>query len=286
MTAQVIAAAPVPFTDSGDLDLPEYEKMLARLDGHVDGVLVAGTTAEFPALDDSERLTLCKVAAEILDSGRVMAHLGHASSRQVLRLAEQTAALGIRQFALLTPYYLPPDDEGVVAHYKQLTEAHPDAQVHAYLFPERTGVTVTVDVLRRVMDLPGMDGVKLSGQAAACLPDYRGAVRAGQRIYSGDDASLPWVISHGGTGVVSGVAAAFPELFSTLVRALDGDDPAAVEAAQSAVVHVVGLVGPTIPTLKLALATRSGGPWRHRMALPTVDEATATSIKAAVARHT
>lgn len=286
MTARVIAAIPVPFTENGDLDLPEYEKTLLRMNDHVHGALIAGTTGEFPALDDDERLQLFRNAAQILGPDRVIAHLGQPSLRQVLRLADHTAEAGISRFALLSPYYLPSDDDGVVAFFRGLTESHRDAEVYAYLFPERTGMDVTVDTLRRVMALPGMRGAKLSGSAAAQLPAYGAALRADQELFSGDDSALPWVMAHGGTGVVSGVSSAFPELFSTLVTALDTGDPATIDAAQAAVTDVVGLTGPTIPRLKLALAARTGAPWAHRMALPAVDDRTATAIRAAVAQYT
>lgn len=286
MTAQVIAAVPVPFTEGGELDLAEYEKALLRMNDHVHGALIAGTTGEFPALDDDERLLLFRNAAEILGRDRVIAHLGHPSLRQVLRLADRTAEAGITRFALLSPYYLPSDDDGVVAFFHGVTQLHREAEVYAYLFPERTGMDITVDTLRRVMELPGMRGVKLSGDAARLLPAYGDALRAGQELFSGDDSALPWVLDHGGTGVVSGVSAAFPELFSALVTALDRGDGTTIDAAQAAVAEVVGLAGPTIPRLKVALAARTGTPWAHRMALPAVDERTATAIRAAVAQYT
>lgn len=285
MSAQIISAVPVPFTEDSTLDLPQFERALRAIDEHVDGVLIAGTTGEFPALDDDERVELFRVAAEVLGAGRVVAHLGHASTRQVLRLAAATSALGISRFALLSPYYLPTDDDGVVAFFRSLTEAFPQAQVYAYLFPERTGMDVPVDVLRRVLALPGMVGVKLSGGAAARLTEYATALREGQELYSGDDATLPQVLVQGGTGVVSGVSSAFPETFSTLARALDAGDDEAAQRAQAAVQEVVHLTGPTVTRLKVAMAARTGAPWASRMALPAVDANLRGQIEAAVAQH-
>ncbi|MCK6211649.1 dihydrodipicolinate synthase family protein [Georgenia sp. EYE_87] len=285
MPAQIISAVPVPFTEDGSLDLTEFESVLRTIDPHVDGVLVAGTTGEFPALDDDERVELFRVAAEVLGAARVVAHLGHGSTRQVLRLAAATADLGISRFALLSPYYLPTDDDGVVAFFRALTEAFPQADVYAYLFPERTGMDVPVEVLRRVLALPGMVGVKLSGGAAARLTEYAAALQDGQELYSGDDATLPWVLEQGGTGVVSGVSSAFPETFSTLARALDAGDGEAAERAQASVKEVVGLTGPTIPRLKTAMAARTGAAWASRMALPAVDAELRGRIEAAVSQH-
>lgn len=284
MTARIISAVPVPFTADGALDLAAYDGALAALAPHVGGALVAGTTGEFPALDDDERVELFRRAADELGTDRVIAHLGHGSTHQVLRLAEAVAAIGIRRFALLSPYYLPTDDNGVVEFFRALTEAHPEADVYAYLFPERTGMDVSPTTLARVLALPGMVGVKLSGGAAARLPEYAAVLRPDQELYSGDDSTLPTVLASGGTGVVSGVSSAFPETFAALARALDAQSPEA-DAVQAVVQEIVPLVGPSITRLKAAMSARDGAPWASRMALPAVDDATLEAIHAAVAAH-
>ncbi|SEE64293.1 dihydrodipicolinate synthase family protein [Ruania alba] len=284
-TCSIISAVPVPFTPAGDLDTDTFAATLRAIDAHVDGALIAGTTGEFPALDDAERLELFRVGVDVLGADRVIAHLGHGSTRQVLRLAEGTAALGISRFALLSPYYLPTDDDGVVEFFDALCRAHPAASVYAYLFPERTGMDVSAEVLGRVMALPGMVGVKLSGGASEQIAEYAAVLRDGQELYSGNDATLPGVLDAGGTGVVSGVSSAFPETFSRLARALRSGDEQEIAAAQADAAGVVALAGPSVTRLKAALAARSGASWSSRMALPTVDTATQAEIRTAVAQH-
>jgi 4-hydroxy-tetrahydrodipicolinate synthase len=284
MPARIISAVPVPFTTDGSLDLATYDAALAALAPHVGGALIAGTMGEFPALDDDERVELFRRAADVLGTERVIAHLGHGSTRQVLRLAEAVAATGIRRLALLSPYYLPTDDDGVVEFYRALTEAHPQAEVYAYIFPERTGMDVPPETLGRVLALPGMVGVKLSGGAAAQLPDYAAVLGPHHELYSGDDSTLPAVLALGGTGVVSGVSSAFPETFAALARALGAGTPEA-EAIQAVVEEIVPLAGSTVPRLKAAMSARDGAPWACRMALPAVDDATLEAIRDTVAAH-
>lgn len=285
VTAQVISAVPTPFTPEGDLDPGELERLLERIDKHVGSALIAGTTAEFPALDDEERVELFRVAVDVLGADRTIAHVGHASTRQVLRLAEQAAGLGISRLALLSPYYLPTDDEGVVRFFGALTERYPEADVYAYLFPERTGMDVSPETLAAVMALPGVRGVKLSGRAAADVPAYAAVLQDDQELFSGDDSTLPQVMAAGGAGVVSGVSTAFPETFAQLVAALDAGRADAVESAQARAREVVGLTGATISRLKLALAARTGSHWAHRMALPAIEDALAVRIRDAVERY-
>lgn len=284
MTGQIITAIPVPFTASGDVDSEMFGKALELISPHVDGALVGGTTGEFPALEDSERLDLFALAAKVLGADRVVAHLGHASSRQVLRLAGATLKLGVKRFALLSPYYLPTDDDGVVAFYRELTDAHPEAEVYAYLFPERTGMDVAPEVLGRVMELPGMVGVKLSGAANDHFDEYRAVLKPGQELFSGSDGTLPQVLARGGTGVVSGVSSAFPQTFAALAQALDAGAGAASQL-QDVVAEIVSVVGATIPCTKAALKARLGGEWASRMAMPVVDSATIATIQSFVDAH-
>jgi 4-hydroxy-tetrahydrodipicolinate synthase len=284
LTADVITAVPVPFTRDGELDVPEFESLLERLSGHVDGVLVAGTTGEFPALDDDERLLTFRLVLEVFGPERTIAHLGHASTRQVLRLADRAASIGVTRFALLSPYYLPADDDGVVEFFRALTERHEGASHFAYLFPERTGMELSVKTLGRVMELPGMRGVKLSGRAAEAASQYAGALRDGQELYSGDDSRLPQTVAEGGAGVVSGVSAVFPKTFARLSQALRDGDKQTVDAVSADVSALVGLTGPSITRLKAALSARTGGIWAHRMALPAVDDVTLGRIGEAVER--
>jgi 4-hydroxy-tetrahydrodipicolinate synthase len=287
MSARIISAVPVPFTADGSLDLATYDAAIAAIAPHVGGALVAGTMGEFPALDDDERVELFRRAADLMGTERVIAHLGHGSSRQVLRLAGAVAAIGIRRFALLSPYYLPTDDDGVVQFFRALTEAHPQAEVYAYLFPERTGMDVSPATLGRVLALPGMVGVKLSGGAAARLPEYAAVLGPDHELYSGDDSTLPAVLAAGGTGVVSGVSSAFPETFAALARALDAGSSEAPQSTdlQAVVEEIVPLAGSTITRLKAAMSARDGAPWASRMSLPAVDDATRKAIRAAVETH-
>lgn len=281
----VITAVPTPFTDDGAVDLGALESLLAELSPRVDGVLMAGTTGEFPALSDDERVRLFEIAVSALGAGRVIAHIGHASGYQVRRLAEASLAVGVRRFALLTPYYLPTDAPGVLRWYADVSRDLDGYEIYPYLFPERTGLVVEPDLVREVMTLPGMAGLKVSGAAAARVADYVGVLGVGQRLWSGSDGELPSLLGAGGHGVISGVSAAFPDLFARL-RAAVATAQGSVPEAQNDVEQAVRLVGPSISRLLLALRLRTGSPWAGRMSGPSVDEETVEAIRAAVARLT
>lgn len=282
MKPQIITAMPIPFTSEGDVDVATYQRAIKFVAPHIDGVLVAGTTGEFLALDDDERLQLFEITRDLIGADRTIAHLGHASGYQTARLARKTLELGILRTALITPYYLPTDDAGLVDFYRTTLAAAPDQQLYAYLFPERTGIDVAPAVLQEILALQGIVGVKLSGAASEELKTYAKILPEGQELYSGNDATLPHVIENGGHGVVSGVSSVFPELFAELARKMEqGED---VSETQKEVARLVALTGPNIRFLKIGLAARVGGEWGSRMSMPAPTKQIEEEILAAARR--
>jgi 4-hydroxy-tetrahydrodipicolinate synthase len=186
--------------------------------------------------------------------------------------------------AALTPYYLPCDFAQVHDLFTTVTQAFPEAAVFVYLFPERSGLDVSPDKLGELTAIDGVAGAKLSGRPNVQFERYVELAAAGSQIYSGDDGSYPRVAAAGGAGVVSGVSAAFPEMFGRLTEALMSPSPdrAGVDGAQADVTPAVRAAGPTITRLKYALSTRYGETWGTRMALPAVSAQVRAVIDAAV----
>ena len=85
--AVVFAAVPSLFGSDGELDLEANRALYKHVNGLLDGLFVAGTTGEFPALDDAERLSLIELALAEAGPDRVIAHVGAPDARHCARLA-------------------------------------------------------------------------------------------------------------------------------------------------------------------------------------------------------
>ena len=92
--AVVLSAVPTLFSSDGEVDLDANRTLYKQVAGLLDGLFVAGTTGEFPALDDSERLSLIEVALAEAGPDRVIGHIGAPDARHSARLAEAAVALG------------------------------------------------------------------------------------------------------------------------------------------------------------------------------------------------
>ena len=267
----VLSAVPTLFSPDGELDPAANRALYKLVAGLVDGLFVAGTTGEFPALEDAERLSLFELALAEAGPDRVIAHIGAPDARHAARLARAAVALGATRIAAITPYYLPARPDELAAHFGRIRDAAPAPELYAYIFPERTGLLVSPPLFAEVARAAGLAGAKTSGSAAADLAGYVAAA-PGLRIFSGNDTD-PWAVMRaGGAGVISGRSSAYPELYAAL-----GTDPAEQERLD----RIVAL-GASIGRLKHALEVRGLASPAARMTVDPPDAELAAAIAAQV----
>ncbi len=266
---EVLSAVPTFFDGAGEVDLAATAAHHAWLHGRVDGVFVAGTTGEFPALDRTERRALASAALDVFGPEHVVVHVGAASTRDTVALTRDAVALGVRRLAVLTPYYLPADVDAVTRHFAATTAAAGAASVYGYLFTERSGVTVSPSEFGRIAADTGLAGAKLSGAANEQVAEYIEALPAGGQLWSGADTTLAAVVRAGGAGIVSGLSAAFPEPFMALAAAGDAD---AEREAQAQADAVLAALHGSVEGIKHALALLGHGNGSLRMTSPAVGD--------------
>ena len=279
--AVVLCAVPTLFSSDGEVDRDANRALCKLVAGLVDGLFVAGTTGEFPALDDAERLALFELALDEAGPDRVIAHVGAPDARHSGRLAQAAAGLGVTRVAAITPFYLPARPDELAAHYCRIRDAAPDPECYAYIFPERTGLPVPPPLFVQVAEAADLAGAKVSGSAAAELAGYVAAA-PGLRIFSGDDSDPRAAMQAGGAGVVSGRCSAYPEVYAALTAALKAPDRNAADRHQQTLDRIVAL-GASIGRLKYALQLRGVGGSTARMTVDPPAAETAAAIAAMVA---
>jgi 4-hydroxy-tetrahydrodipicolinate synthase len=277
----VLSAVPTLFADDGEVDAGANRALYKFLAGQLDGLFVAGSTGEFPALDDAERLSLIELALDEAGPDRVIAHIGAPSARHSARLARAAVALGATRIAAITPYYLPARPDELIAHYRQIRDAAPGPELYAYIFSERTGLPVSPPLFAEVASDADLAGAKISGSSAASLADYIAAA-PGLRIYSGDDTNPAVTMRAGGVGVVSGRSGGYPEIYASLASALVEGDAEAAARQQRTLDRIVAL-GASIGRVKHAIALRGLGGTTARMTVDPPSEETAAFIADLVA---
>ncbi len=279
--AVVYSAVPTLFSSDGELDIAGNRALYAFIAGQLDGLFVAGTSGEFPALDDAERLSLFELALAEAGPERVFAHIGAPDARHAGRLARLAVSLGATRIAAITPYYLPARPDELAAHYGRIKEAAPDADLYAYIFPERTAVPVPPPVFARVAAAAGLAGAKISGSASADLAGYVAEAPA-LRLYSGNDTNPAAVMQAGAAGVISGRSGAYSDVYAALSAALAAGDAAEAGRHQRMLDRIVA-AGASIGRVKYALELRGLGTSTARMAVDPPAGEVAAAIAGLVA---
>ena len=283
----IVTAIPTSFNRDGTLD-EDGSRAIFRYVGESgnEGAFVLGTTGEFPAIDDDEFERLVRIALEELSSRmRVIVHVGQPSAFEAVRRVEIARRLGVREFAALTPYYLPATDDAVYGYFAAVSAAIGDESLFIYIFPNRSGIPVSPQLLARLAELPSVIGAKVSELSLDEIAAYRAVVPEDFIIYTGADRDLVAAGEVGAQGVVSGVSSVLPKPFRALAQAADSGDPAQVVAAQAAVDDVVSVIGGDMARMKAAYRSLGVADGVCRMALGEPDESALTEIERVLAVH-
>jgi 4-hydroxy-tetrahydrodipicolinate synthase len=281
--AVIFSAVPTLFGDDGEVDRDANRALYKLVGGLVDGLFVAGTTGEFPALDDAERLSLFELALDEAGPDRVIAHIGAPDARHSGQLAKAAAALGVTRVAAITPYYLPARPGELITHYCRIRDAAPDPECYAYFFSERTSLPVSPSLFAEVAEAASLAGAKISG-AAGAPAELAGYVAAAPdlKIFSGDDSNPAATMRAGAAGLISGRSAAYPDVYAALVAAFGAAAADAAARHQQTLDRIVGL-GASIGRLKYALQLRGLGGTTARMTVDPPTAEVAAAISALVA---
>jgi len=119
-----------------------------------------GTTGESATLSFDEHYRVIELCIEAA-AGRVpvIAGCGSNDTATAVRHMEFAKSAGAAAALVVAPYYNRPNQDGIVAHYRHLSETS-DLPVIVYNVPGRTVTDVLPETLARIVQLPGVVGIK------------------------------------------------------------------------------------------------------------------------------
>lgn len=158
----VIPIVSTPFDRSGALDVESLRSLVDYLvDSGVHGLAVLGVASEIYALTDLERAEVVRTVVE-QNNGRlpVLAGSSHNSGEAAAILSRACEEAGVDGLLVMPPYFVKPDPDALIAYFAQV-----DAAVHIPVMiqdnPNWTGVSIPMDVYRKIADLPNVRYAKV-----------------------------------------------------------------------------------------------------------------------------
>ncbi len=222
-----------PFNNDGSLNIEQLEAHTDRLiEKGVEYLVVLGTTAETPTLSKEEKLKIIEVTRKV-NNGRVpmVVGAGGNNTAEVISWIREIGTEGIDAYLSVAPYYNKPSQQGMKAHFSAIA-ASAELPIVLYNVPGRTGSNIAAETTLELAHELG-DKIVAIKEASGDLSQIMQIIRdkpEGFRVVSGDDAITLAVTALGGSGVISVIGNALPDLFSTMVRdALAGNLEAARE---------------------------------------------------------
>ena len=257
-----ITALATPFSAGGELDMDGWARLIAaQLDAGTQGLVVAGSTGEAAALFDSEYDLLLRTAVEQV-AGRVpvLAGTGLSNTAKTVEQTRRAAVLGADAALVVTPPYVRPTQDGLIAHFRAVAD---DGALPVVLYnvPGRTGCDLLPETAAALAGHPRVVGIKEARDDAARMDALLPLADDGFSVLSGDDPTACRAMLAGADGIVSVASNIVPgslRKLCDLARARDAVAAGALDARLQPVFAFLGVESNPIP-VKAILALQGIG---------------------------
>ena len=204
-----------PCTPDDGVDEEALMRFYARLEkAPVQGLYINGGTGDGGSLTREERERTAELLLPEMKKARrcAIVHVGQTTTRQAVLLAEHAMKHGADTVASIPPRK---GWDQVEAYYRTL--AATGAPVFVYYIPGVTGMTAGLNEMKRILDIPGVAGLKLSDWNVFLLRQVKLAYPE-KIVYSGFDEMLLPGLLYGADGCIGTWENLLPELYAKVYQ--------------------------------------------------------------------
>lgn len=273
-----------PFLEDGEVDYEAYAALVDRqVSGGVDFLVPLGTTAETPALDPIEMVSLLEITADHAAGKPLLVGCGSNSVSTTLARMAMLEGSAADAWLVVVPFYNKPTQEGQFRYFKEIA-SRSTKPIVVYNVPGRTGVNMLPETcLRLAREVPGIIGIKEASGKLEQAQEIIAGAPSDFAVLSGDDALTLEMTKAGGQGVISVVSNLVPDKMAALTRAAMEGRLEEAEALDNALrpLYKACFAEPNPIPVKAALA--SLGLCSDAMRLPLVPASEAVRVQLAEA---
>lgn len=190
-------AASTPCDKSLNFDPELYKDLLAYLkEKGADGVVVLGTTGEFPSFSFAERKKIAETAFKHRNGLNIIVGPGTSNFPETLELSLHAQENGADGLLIVPPfYYKHPRLEALTNYYSMLFEKI-TIPINLYHIPYASGVPISLELLHSLGKYPNLAGIKDSvGDEAEYLQFVQEFPKLNMR--TGTDKNLQHALDNG-----------------------------------------------------------------------------------------
>ncbi|CAM2193322.1 4-hydroxy-tetrahydrodipicolinate synthase [Paraburkholderia kururiensis] len=229
----IVPALITPMSENEEVDEAGLRTLVDRLiDAGVHGLFVLGTNGEFIALSEAEKLRVARIAVDQARSRvPVIAGTGAYATRDVIELNRKMEDVGVDAVSVITPYFNGATQQELFTHYERIARGT-SLPVMLYTIPAKAGVTLNVDTVRRLAEIPNIRGIKDSGGDFDRLLQLINLRRDDFAVFTGTDSMILWTLIAGGDGAVAATTNAVPSVVMSIWNSFQSGDIDTARRAQ------------------------------------------------------
>ena len=229
-----IPALVTPFKN-GAVDRKSFAELVERqIAGGSAALVPVGTTGETSTLSTEEHKDVVSLCVEVA-AGRVpvIAGAGSNATGEAIDLVSHAKAAGADAALVVCPYYNNPNQDGLYAHFKAISDAVA-LPVVLYNVPGRTMVDLQPATVARLARLPHVVGIKDASGDLARVSMHAAMMGEAEAFcqLSGDDPSALGHLAMGGAGCISVTANVMPQSCAEMHKAFHEGDLAGAQAIE------------------------------------------------------
>lgn len=160
----ILAVLVTPFTNDDKIDEQKLRKHVRYLidEGKVHGIIPTGSTGEFTALSDDERMQVADIVISEADKAiPVIVGTAAVATKDTIRFSKYAQKAGADAVMVVPPYYCHPNAQEMFGHYKALSE-NLNIPIVLYNNPSTSGVDMMPDLVARLAEFKNISHIKES----------------------------------------------------------------------------------------------------------------------------
>ncbi|GFZ32426.1 4-hydroxy-tetrahydrodipicolinate synthase [Clostridium zeae] len=271
----IICAMITPLDENQDINPQATRELIDYLIGKgVYGLFILGTNGECHVLTDDEKVEFAKIVIEHTNNRvPVFVGTGGNSTREVINLSKRMEEIGASALSVITPYFVAPTQQELVAHYKAVASSV-KLPILMYNMPGKTGINIEPESVRELAKVKNIIGIKDSGGKLENMKAYLEVTKGEDfGVFSGSDSLILDILKVGGQGAVAATANFLAEIDVAIYNNFIKGDLEAAQKAQDSIEELRRILKfGTIPSVIKQTVTLNGinvGPARLPATQPT-----------------
>lgn len=238
----IIPALVTPFNEDFSIN---HDALRQMIDHHIaagaDGFYICGSTAECFLLSAEERKSLVETIVNHT-AGRVpiTAQIGNIGTAQAVDLAKHAAAVGVDAVSSVPPFYFKFSVSEIASYYEAIAKAS-NLPVIIYSIPAFSGVAITHDNIKTILDASGAVGLKYTSYDLFELERIHRAY-PDLKLFNGHDEVFANALPIGLTGAIGSTFNVMPQKYKRIQAAYERGDNAAASAMQAEVNELIDVL--------------------------------------------